>query len=219
MPLGGSLEANFERRADGSTLVVSREPLGPYPDRLTDRLVEWAARDPDRTLVAKRVKGGDWRRVSYGEALGSARAIAQALLDRGLSAERPVAILSDNDIEHLLLALGAMLAGVPFAPVSPAYSLVSQDYGKLRHILGVLTPGLVFASGPAYGKAIDAVVPARHAGRPRRRRARRPGDDPVRRAAWRRRRPRRSTTRTRASARTRSPSSCSPRARPSCRRA
>ncbi len=163
LPLGGSLAANFSAQADGSTLVVSREALAPYPDRLTDRLLHWAERDPDRTLVAKRkskAQGGDWRRVSYGEALQSARAIAQALLDRGLSAERPVAILSDNDIEHLLLALGAMLAGVPFAPVSPAYSLVSQDFGKLRHILGQLTPGLVFASGPQYGKAIAAVVPA-----------------------------------------------------------
>lgn len=158
LPLGGSLEADFTRRADGSTLVVSREPLAPYPERLTDRLIEWAACDPARTLVAKRIHGGDWRRVGYGEALASARAIAQFLLDRRLSAERPVAILSDNDIDHLLLALGAMLAGVPFAPVSPAYSLVSQDYGKLRHILGMLTPGLVFASGPAYGKAIEAVV-------------------------------------------------------------
>jgi feruloyl-CoA synthase len=163
LPLGGSLEAEFVRRNDGSTLVVSREPLAPYPARLTDRLIEHAALYPERTLVAKRERkdrGGDWRRVSYGEALASARCIAQALIDRGLSAERPVAILSDNDIEHLLLALGAMLAGVPFAPVSPAYSLVSQDYGKLRHILGLLTPGLVFASGPAYAKAIAAVVPA-----------------------------------------------------------
>jgi feruloyl-CoA synthase len=162
LPLGGSLAADFSQRADGATLVISREPLAPYPVRLTDRLLEWAERTPERTLVAKREsgeKGGDWRRVSYGEAVRSARAIAQALLDRGLSAERPVAILSDNDIEHLLLGLGAMLAGVPFAPVSPAYSLLSQDHGKLRHILGVLTPGLVFASGPAYAKAIEATVP------------------------------------------------------------
>jgi len=159
LSLGGSLEADFARRADGATVVVSREPLAPYPERLTDRLIEWATRDPDRILVAKRVGGGDWRRVSYGEALHSARAIAQALLDRDLSPERPVAILSDNDIEHLLLALGAMFAGVPFAPISPAYSLVSQDYGKLRHILGMLTPGLVFASGPQYAKAIASVVP------------------------------------------------------------
>ena len=56
--------------------------------------------------------GGDWRRVSYAEALTAARAIAQALIDHGLSAERPLVILSDNDIEHLLVALGAMLAGL-----------------------------------------------------------------------------------------------------------
>ena len=160
LPLGGSLEATITARADGSTLVVSREPLGPYPLRLTDRFLEWAARTPERTLVAKRVAGGDWRRVSYGEALKGARSIAQALIDRRLSADRPIAILSDNDIEHLLLGLGAMLAGVPYAPVSPAYSLISQDFGKLRHVLDTLTPGLVFANGPQYGKAIAAVVPA-----------------------------------------------------------
>jgi feruloyl-CoA synthase len=163
LPLGGSLAASFTRGSDGATRVVSREPLAPYPKRLTDRLLEWAERDPERTLVAKREskdKGGDWRRLSYGAALVSARAIAQALLDLRLSAERPVVILSDNDIEHLQLALGAMLAGVPYAPISPAYSLVSQDFGKLRHIVGLLTPGLVFASGPAYAKAIAAVVAA-----------------------------------------------------------
>ncbi len=158
--MGGSLEADLVRRDDGSTLVVSREVLQPYAKRLTDRFLHWAQTTPDRTLVAKRVNGGDWRRVSYAEALKSARSIAQALLDHGLSVERPVAILSDNDIPHLLLALGAMLAGVPYAPVSPAYSLISQDYGKLRHVLDLLTPGLVFASGPAYAKAIAAVVPA-----------------------------------------------------------
>ena len=159
LPLGGSLAATFTPRPDGSTLVNSAEPLQPYPARLTDRLLHWAAVNPDHTLAAKRVNGGDWRRISYAQALSSARAIAQGLIDRGLSAERPVVILSDNDLEHLLLGLGAMLAGVPFAPVSAAYSLVSQDYGKLRHILGVLTPGLVFASsGSAFGKAISATV-------------------------------------------------------------
>lgn len=159
--LGGSLKASFEAHADGSTRVRSTEALQPYAQRLTDRLLHWAEAAPDRTVVAKRVDRGEWRRVSYAEALRAARSIAQALLDRGLSVDRPVAILSDNDIEHLLLALGAMLAGVPFAPVSPAYSLLSQDHGKLRHILGTLTPGLVFASdGDAYAKAIQAVVPA-----------------------------------------------------------
>ncbi len=160
LPLGGSLEADLIRRDDGSTLVVSREALQPYAKRLTDRFLHWAEAAPDRALVAKRVDGGDWRRVSFAEALKGARSIAQALLDHKVSVERPVVILSDNDIEHLLLALGAMLAGVPYAPVSPAYSLISQDYGKLRHIVEQLTPGLVFASGPAYAKAIAAVVPA-----------------------------------------------------------
>ena len=160
LPLGGSLEATLTKREDGSTVVVSKEPLEPYATRLTDRFLHWAEVAPDRTLVAKRVKGGDWRKVSYAEALGAARAIAQWLLGHPVSVERPIVILSDNDIEHLLLSLGAMLAGVPYAPVSPAYSLVSQDHGKLKHIVGVLTPGLVFASGTAYQKAIAAAVPA-----------------------------------------------------------
>jgi feruloyl-CoA synthase len=161
IPLGGSLQAVFTPRADGSTWVASTEPLQPYPLRLTDRLLHWAEAAPERTLVAKRHHGGDWRRISYAQALHSARCIAQALLERGLSAERPVAILSDNDLEHLLLALGAMLAGVPYAPISPAYSLISQDYGKLRQILGLLTPGLVFASSASgYGRAITATVAA-----------------------------------------------------------
>ena len=161
LPVGGSLDAAVSRAADGSLRVTSTEPLGPYAERLTDRLVHWAAAEPDRTLIAKRVAGGDWRRVTYAEALESARSIAQALLDRGLSVERPIAILSDNDIEHFLLGLGAMFAGVPFAPVSAAYSLLSQDHAKLRHILGVLTPGLVFAAnGSAFAAAIGAAVPA-----------------------------------------------------------
>ena len=159
LPLGGSLAAHFTPRPDGSTLIHSVEPLQPYPPRLTDRLLHWAAVKPGHTLAAKRVDGGDWRHLSYAQALSGARSIAQALIDLGLSAERPVAILSDNDLEHLLIGLGAMLAGVPFAPVSAAYSLVSQDFGKLRHILDTLTPGLVFASsGTAYAKAIAATV-------------------------------------------------------------
>ena len=163
LPLGGSLAAHFAQHADGTTVVTSTEPLQPFPERLTDRLLHWAAAMPDHTLVAKRQQGVDWVRVSYAQALHSARCIAQALIDRGTSADRPVAILSDNDTEHLLLALGAMLAGMPYAPISAAYSTLSQDHGKLRHILGLLTPGLVFASSAsAYANAITAVVPAGH---------------------------------------------------------
>jgi feruloyl-CoA synthase len=159
LPVGGSLAAHFDQRTDGTTIVTSAEPLRDYPQRLTERLLHWAEVSPGHTLAAKRHHGGDWRRISYAEAVDSAKRIAQAFIDMGLSANKPVAILSENDLEHLLIGLGAMLAGVPFAPISPAYSTVSQDFGKLRHILGVLTPGLVYASSAGgYARAIDATV-------------------------------------------------------------
>jgi len=150
--------------AQGTQYLKADQPLGDYARRMTDRLVHWAQRAPDRSFMARRGKNadgspGDWRHISYAEALASARSIGQALLDRGLNAERPVAILSENSLEHALLALGCMYVGVPFCPVSPAYSTVSQDYDKLRHVLETLTPGLVFASDAGrYGKAIAATV-------------------------------------------------------------
>ena len=152
------LDAEHRRGADGIERLRSTVALGPYPDRRTDRLEHWARLAPDRTLVARRERGGDWRRIGYAQMLERARAIGQALVERGLGPERPVAILSGNDLEHLSLALGAMWAGVPYAPVSPAYSLLSQDHGKLRHVLNSITPGLLFASGPEYAKAIRAVA-------------------------------------------------------------
>ncbi|WP_085316627.1 feruloyl-CoA synthase [Derxia lacustris] len=159
--VGGCVDATVETRADGSLVLRSTEPLGAYPDRVTDRLELWAQVAPHRTYVAQRDKTGEWRRVTYAQALAQVKALAQAFVDMGLSAERPIAILSDNDIEHLILALGALWAGVPYTPVSPAYSLVSKDFGKLRHVLGKLTPGLVFASSATpFAAAIEAVVPA-----------------------------------------------------------
>jgi feruloyl-CoA synthase len=158
--VGGCVEAVLEQRADGSTVLRSTEALRWYPERLTDCLEQWAQAAPERTVVARRRPEGPWRRIGYAQMLQRARAVGQALLDLGLSSQRPVAILSENDLEHLTLALGAMWAGVPYVPVSTAYSLVSQDYGKLRHILATVTPGLVFASGPAYAKAITAAVGA-----------------------------------------------------------
>ncbi|KWD91018.1 feruloyl-CoA synthase [Burkholderia ubonensis] len=146
---------------DGCWTLRASTALGAYPRRLTDRLVSGAQAHPDRWLVAQRGADGAWIGISYAQMLERARAIGQALLDRGLSAERPVAILSGNDLEHLQIAFGAMWAGIPYAPLSPAYSLVSSDYGKLRHALALLTPGLVFAAdGEAFRAALDATVPA-----------------------------------------------------------
>ncbi|MDE2574090.1 MAG: feruloyl-CoA synthase [Rhodospirillales bacterium] len=156
----GTLDAQFERRADGAILVRPTRPLRAYPARLTERLEHWARVAPDRVFLARREQGADWRRVTYAQAYAQTRALGQALLDRGLSAERPLAILSGNDIEHALLGLACLHVGVPYAPVSTAYSLISTDFSKLRHIVNLLTPGLVFAAdGAAYGPALRAVVP------------------------------------------------------------
>jgi feruloyl-CoA synthase len=157
--VGGCVEAMIVRRSDGATVLRSTEPLGDYPARLTDHLEHWARTAPERTFVARRDASGAWRRISYAQMLERAMAVGQALLDLGLSVERPLVILSENSLEHLTLAMGALWVGVPFAPVSPAYSLVSQDHAKLKHILGTVTPGLVFASDASYAKAIADAVP------------------------------------------------------------
>lgn len=152
--------------APGVRYVQAELPLGAYARRLSDFLVHWAEAEPDRTFMARRAQladgsTGDWQRISYAQALDGARRIGQALLDRKLSPERPVVILSENTLEHALMSLGCIYAGVPYCPVSPAYATVSQDYDKLRHVLDTLTPGLVFAAdGARYGRAITATVGA-----------------------------------------------------------
>jgi feruloyl-CoA synthase len=147
----------------GTHYLKADQELQAYPDRLTDRFQHWATNKPNQTLFARRVKLadgtlGDWRHVTYAQAWATARNIAQALINRGLNAERPVVILSENSLEHALLALGCMVAGVPFVPTSPPYSLISQDYDKLKHVLRTVTPGMVFASDTRYAKAIAATV-------------------------------------------------------------
>ncbi|HNV58184.1 MAG TPA: AMP-binding protein, partial [Rhodoferax sp.] len=150
----------------GVHYLRAEQPLQEHPARMTDRLQQWVKVAPERTFMARREKlagggTGDWVKVSYAQAWASARSIAQGLINRGLSAERPVVILSENDLEHALLALGCLVAGVPFVPTSPAYSLISQDFDKLRHVLKTVTPGLVFAADATrYGKAISCAVGA-----------------------------------------------------------
>jgi feruloyl-CoA synthase len=134
-----------ERRADGCLVLRSPERLPDYPRRLTERLDHWAARAPERVFLAQRGPGG-WIELTYAQARSRARRVAQALIDRRLSAERPVAVLSGNDIEHALIQLGALYAGIPYAPVSPAYSLLSKDFAQLKHVMRVTTPGLLYAS-------------------------------------------------------------------------
>ncbi|MBK9339987.1 MAG: feruloyl-CoA synthase [Rhodoferax sp.] len=160
----GVTRVSVKDGASGVHYVSAEQTLQAFPDRITDRLQHWAQTCPDRTFMARREKlpdgsTGAWKHISYAQAWTQACNIAQSLINRGLSAERPVVILSENDLEHALLALGCLVAGVPFVPTSPAYSLISQDYDKLRHVLKTVTPGMVFAADAArYGKAIAAAV-------------------------------------------------------------
>src|SRR5262245_23146102 len=156
----GPRDVLVDRRADGTIYLLSPHELPVYPSKLTERLQHWAATAPERVYLAQRNASGGWRTVSYGEALGEVRRIGASLLTRELSAERPLVILSGNDIEHPLISLAAMYVGIPYAPISPAYALISTDFGKLRSIFELLTPGLVFAAdGAPFRRAIDAVVP------------------------------------------------------------
>src|SRR5262249_54522106 len=128
----GPSDCLFQGASDGALTLRSPHPLPPYPNNLTDRLIHWANAAPDRLFMADRGVDGAWRKLTYADAIAKVRSIGEALLRRNLSAERPVVVLSGNDLEHQLLALAAMYVGIPYAPVSPAYSLISADFGKLR---------------------------------------------------------------------------------------
>jgi len=145
------------RRHEGATYVRAGADLGEYAVRTVDRLRHWARVAPERSFIAHRDASGAWRHVSYAHALQKARAIGQALLQRQLGPTRPVLILSGNDMEHAMLALGCQYVGVPYAPISPAYSLASTNFDRLRRIVDLLAPGLVFAADAArFGPALLA---------------------------------------------------------------
>jgi feruloyl-CoA synthase len=157
--VGGVLDVEIERRNDASLVLRSTEALLPYPKRFADALENWARVAPDRTLVAQRDARGAWQRISYAQMLARVRTIAGHLVAMRLSPERPLVVLSGNDIEHLSMALAAAWIGVPYAPISTAYSLVSQDHAKLAHMMATLTPGCVYASDARYERAIVATMP------------------------------------------------------------
>ncbi|MEX0957113.1 MAG: feruloyl-CoA synthase [Rhizobiaceae bacterium] len=144
---------------DGTIYVEQKAPLPNYPARITEPLIEWAAETPDRTLFAARNQGGGWDRLSFAEALDRARRLGQFLLDANLSPERPLVILSGNDLDHAALALAAVHVGIPYAAISPAYSLISKDFDRLRSVIDQLNPGLVFASDAGkFGEAMEATA-------------------------------------------------------------
>jgi feruloyl-CoA synthase len=157
----GPRDVSMNRDEHGVIYVRPVHPLGSYPEKLTEKLDHWAQKSPDRVFMAQRDGSGNWRTLTYAEFRSAARNVAQSLLHRNLSAERPIAILSGNDLEHAVLGFAAYYAGIPYAPISTAYSLVSSDFGKLRYIFDLLTPGLIFINDAApFRKALEAVQPS-----------------------------------------------------------
>jgi feruloyl-CoA synthase len=204
----------LDRKSDGTIYIRSPHKLDSYPDKITERLIHWAERTPDRLFMADRTQAG-WRRSTYADTMARIRGIAAALLTRNLSPDRPIVILSGNDLEHQWLSLAAMHVGIPYAPVSPAYSLISRDFANLKYIFNLLTPGLVFVSdGAPFARAIEAMVPSGvELVVVRNPLSVRPVTMFAELADAQRRQPR-SMRRMRASAPTRSRNSCSRRARP-----
>jgi feruloyl-CoA synthase len=156
----GALDAVLEQRPGGIIHIRAAQTLGGYHSTLSEPLDYWAKAAPDRIFLAQRDAQGQWRSLTYAQVLEQVKRIGAALLRRGLSADKPIAIISGNDIEHALLALAATYVGIPYTPISPAYSLMSSDFGKLRMIVDLLTPGLVLAGdGGAFARAVAATVP------------------------------------------------------------
>jgi feruloyl-CoA synthase len=147
------------RREPGGT-IYARSPrgLGPYPPRLTSRLDHWAYHTPRRVFLAQRDAQGRWRSITYDETWQRVRRIARSLVDRRLTTDRPILILSGNSLEHALLALAAMYCGVPYAPVAPAYSLLAREHTTLQALTRLMRPGLVFAAdGREFEQALESV--------------------------------------------------------------
>ncbi len=154
-----------ERRPDGSIWLKSATPLQPGARCVGDWLEQWARQTPDKVFLGERASAdAPWTTVSYRDALRQVRSVASWILAQGLSTQRPLVILSDNSVDHALFALAAMHVGVPAAAISPAYSLVSKDFDKLRSMIGLLDPGAIYVSGTKpFAAALAAVKPLRSA--------------------------------------------------------
>jgi len=158
-------EVVADRRADGSIWLKSTTPLQAYARCVGDWLEQWARQTPDKVFLGERASAdAPWTTVSYRDALRQVRSVASWILAQGLSTQRPLVILSDNSVDHALFALAAMHVGVPAAAISPAYSLVSKDFDKLRSMIGLLDPGAIYVSGTKpFAAALAAVKPLRSA--------------------------------------------------------
>lgn len=145
---GGSLalaspEVLAEFRPDGAIVLAAPTGLRPLPGNAAAPILDWAAQAPHRTALADRGGGGDWRRLSYRQLADMSARVAQGFLDLGLSPGRPILLIGRNRLEAAVVTLAALRAGVPVAPVTPAYAARNADSERLEAVLETLDPGLI----------------------------------------------------------------------------
>jgi feruloyl-CoA synthase len=151
----GSTKTYKDLNPNGTIQYGNTESLGDFPEKITDKLKYWAEVMPDKTFLADK-KNNDWNRLSYKTTLQRVKSVAQYLLNLNFKEGETIVILSENSIEHAILALAALYLGIPYSPISPPYSLVSDDFGKLRHCLELMTPKVVFAQNTkSYHNALE----------------------------------------------------------------
>lgn len=144
---------------NGTIYVSQAAKLPEYGSRITERLEYFAKTKPDQIYLADRGEDGEWRTMTYGQAYQKVRNLSQFFIDHNVSVERPVVILSGNDLEHALVSLAATHIGVPSAPISPAYSLVAKDYARLKDCIDAVTPAMIFTNdADAFAPAIAGAV-------------------------------------------------------------
>ncbi|HEX9461784.1 MAG TPA: feruloyl-CoA synthase [Alphaproteobacteria bacterium] len=149
------------RRPNGAMLLRAQDRLAEYPPRMGDVFLGQAEKTPDRLYMASRDPSGAWRKVTYAEMGRLVRAIGQAVLDRKLDRDRPVMIVAENGVDHALMSIGCLIVGVPFTAVSAAYARPGQGFTKLKYILDLIRPGLIFVdNGTRYAGARDALATA-----------------------------------------------------------
>jgi feruloyl-CoA synthase len=152
-----SIQKGFN--TEGSYFLNSTISLKARPHRMTHRLIHWAKKTPDKVFLAQKNEFEEWETLTYSDALKKVKAIAHFLLQTDVSPERPLAILSENSLEHALISLAALHIGVPFSSIAPAYSLKSTDFNKLKHTINLLTPAVIFVqNGKQYAQALAAIM-------------------------------------------------------------
>ena len=153
--------ARVHKNDQGVLYITNNAPIPDYPRALFDKLDEWAEKTPDAPAIADRRAKTGWRVLSYQQLREQSRAIGQFLLNNGLNADHGLAILAPNSIDHALMALGAMRAGIPYAPITPAYALLSTDYAKLTYVLNLMSPAMIYVDDTEpFQKALEASAAA-----------------------------------------------------------